>query len=215
MTCISDAESSFDFNVLRAFIFNGTVKMKIETENKIKKTVIFIIAVVLLLMLPVSCINIQSVDDYYSQPTQDITRENKTVSLSISCKTVFDNWDLLDENLKEGDYIPKDGVVLPLTEVVLQEGDTVFDVLSRVVREKRIQMEYEGADNNSYGTAYIEGINYLYEFSCGHLSGWMYRVNGDFPNVGCSNYILKDGDVIEWVYTCDLGKDVGGEFKEQ
>lgn len=70
MTCISDAESSFDFNVLRAFIFNGTVKMKIETENKIKKTVIFIIAVVLLLMLPVSCINIQSVDDYYSQPTQ-------------------------------------------------------------------------------------------------------------------------------------------------
>ena len=189
--------------------------MKIKTKNKIKKTAVFIIAVVLLLMLPVSCINIQSVDDYYSQPTQDITRENKMVSLSISCKTVFDNWDSLDENLKEGDYIPKDGVVLPLTEVVLQEGDTVFDVLSRVVREKRIQMEYEGADNNSYGTAYIEGINYLYEFSCGRLSGWMYRVNGDFPNVGCSNYILKDGDVIEWVYTCDLGKDVGGEFKEQ
>ena len=89
MTCISDAESSFDFNVLRAFIFNGTVKMKIKTENKIKKTAVFIIAVVLLLMLPVSCINIQSVDDYYSQPTQDITRENKTVSLSISCKTVL------------------------------------------------------------------------------------------------------------------------------
>ena len=135
MTYISDNESSFDFNVIRAFIFSWTVKMKIKTENKIKKTAAFIIAVVLLLMLPVSCINIQSVDDYYSQPTQDITRENKTVSLSISCKTVFDNWDLLDENLKEGDYIPKDGVVLPLTEVVLQEGDTVFDVLTKTVTE--------------------------------------------------------------------------------
>ena len=37
----------------------------------------------------------------------------------------------------------------------------------------------------------------------------MYKVNGWFPNYGCSSYYLKDGDVIEWVYTCDLGKDVG------
>lgn len=22
--------------------------------------------------------------------------------------------------------------------------------------------------------------------------------------------MLKDGDVVEWVYTCDLGRDVGG-----
>ena len=57
---------------------------------------------------------------------------------------------------------------------------------------------------------YIEGIHNLYEFDCGDLSGWMYKVNGWFPNYGCSRYQLKQGDVIEWVYTCDLGKDVGG-----
>ena len=69
-------------------------------------------------------------------------------------------------------------------------------------------MEYQGADENNFGSVYIQGINYLYEFSCGPLSGWMYKVNGEFPNRGCSKYELNDGDVIEWVYTCNLGMDV-------
>ncbi len=40
----------------------------------------------------------------------------------------------------------------------------------------------------------------------------MYKVNGWFPNYGCSRYQVEDGDVIcwvYWVYTCDLGADVG------
>ena len=59
-----------------------------------------------------------------------------------------------------------------------------------------------------YNSAYIEGIHNLYEFDCGQLSGWIYKVNGWSPNYGCSRYALKDGDVIEWVYTCNLGIDV-------
>ena len=70
----------------------------------------------------------------------------------------------------------------------------------------------EFSETPLYGSTYIEGIGNLYEFDCGALSGWMYRVNGTFPNYGCSSYILSDGDVVEWVYTCDLGKDVGGEY---
>ena len=42
----------------------------------------------------------------------------------------------------------------------------------------------------------------LYEFDCGSQSGWMYKVNGWFPNYGCSSYKLKDGDAIVWSYTC-------------
>ncbi|MFR4318181.1 MAG: DUF4430 domain-containing protein [Eubacterium sp.] len=57
-------------------------------------------------------------------------------------------------------------------------------------------------------TAYVEGINNIYEFSCGKLSGWMYEVNGEYPNVGCSDYKVKDKDVIEWHYTCNLGEDL-------
>ena len=108
--------------------------------------------------------------------------------------------------------MPNDGVILEKTEYVLRNGDTVFDILQRAVRYNKIHMEYQGADKNSYGSVYIQGINYLYEFSCGPLSGWMYMVNGEFPNYGCSMYELKDGDFIEWVYTCDLGHDIGCQF---
>ena len=45
---------------------------------------------------------------------------------------------------------------------------------------------------------------------CGGSSGWMYSVNGWFPNYGCSQYVLQPGDVLCLLYTCDLGKDIGG-----
>ena len=71
-------------------------------------------------------------------------------------------------------------------------------------------MEFENTP--MYNSAYIEGIHNLYEFDCGELSGWMYKVNDWFPNYGCSRYQLQDGDVICWEYTCDLGVDVGGFY---
>jgi len=46
---------------------------------------------------------------------------------------------------------------------------------------------------------------------CVSLSGWMYTVNGEFPGRGCSQYELKPGDIIEWIFTCDLGRDIGGD----
>ena len=55
---------------------------------------------------------------------------------------------------------------------------------------------------------YISGINYLYELDFGDMSGWIYHVNDDEPLVGCGEYKLSDGDNIEWLYTCDLGKDL-------
>ena len=40
----------------------------------------------------------------------------------------------------------------------------------------------------------------------------MYRVDGVYPHYGCSSYVLRDGQVVEWVYTCDLGRDVGADW---
>ena len=76
---------------------------------------------------------------------------------------------------------------------------------------KNNKIHFEFVNAPLYGSTYVEGIGNLYEFDCGELSGWMYKVNGSFPNYGCSKYILSPGDKIEWVYTCDLGKDIGGE----
>lgn len=129
-----------------------------------------------------------------------------TCTLSIRCDTILDNMDQLKEGKKT--VVPTDGVILAATTVTFSEGESVFDVLKRVTREKRIHMEFR--DTPMYNSAYIEGIHNLYEFDCGPLSGWMYKVNDWFPNYGCSRYVVKDGDKIEWVYTCDLGRDVGG-----
>lgn len=178
-----------------------------------KKDLLAIAIVVVLLVFVFSGTKIQSVDDYYLTHLDDITEDSQTVFLSIRCDTILDNWDDLDPALRYEKYVPSSGVILPRTEYVLRNGDTVYDVFSRAIRHNKIQMEYQGANENSYGSVYVKGINYLYEFSCGPLSGWMYRVNGVFPGYGCSKYQLSDGDEIEWVYTCDLGRDVGNYWE--
>ena len=129
-------------------------------------------------------------------------------TISISCATILDHMDWLDP--AKTALIPANGWILGTTEVEFSEGESVFDVLKRVCVEKKIHMEF--SEVPMYQSAYIEGIYNIYQRDCGDLSGWMYKVNGWFPNYGCSRYILADGDSIAWVYTCDLGNDVGGGY---
>lgn len=56
---------------------------------------------------------------------------------------------------------------------------------------------------------YIAGLG---EFDDGLLSGWMYRVNGQFPLVPAVGFGVSEGDLVEWVFTRDLGADVGDNF---
>ena len=182
-----------------------------RTGNNVKKDLLVLLAVVLLAVFVIRGTEIQSVDEYYLTHIDDISEDSETVFLSIRCDTILENWDALDSALRSEQYVPKDGVILQKTEYVLRPGDSVFDLLSRATRHHKIQMEYQGVRDNGYGSAYIRGIHYLYEFSCGPLSGWLYTVNGAFSGYGCSKYFPKDGDVIEWKYTCDLGRDVGND----
>ncbi|HWR56178.1 MAG TPA: DUF4430 domain-containing protein [Negativicutes bacterium] len=131
-----------------------------------------------------------------------------TCTLSISCSTILDHMDWLDPEKVE--LVPEDGWILKPVTVTFYEGESVFNVLQRTCKQQGIHMEFQNTP--MYNSAYIEGINNLYEFDCGELSGWMYKVNEWFPNYGCSRYSLKDGDVVCWVYTCDLGADVGGFY---
>ena len=130
-----------------------------------------------------------------------------TATFSIECSTILNNLSQLDPDKLE--MVPSGGVILPATTVSCYEGESVFEVLQRVCRDNGIHMESSWTP--IYNSAYIEGIHNLYEFDCGSLSGWMYRVNGWYPNYGCSRYVLADGAVVEWRYTCDLGYDVGGK----
>ena len=146
------------------------------------------------------------------QPTEQ-PQKKRSVTIAIRVDTLLKNWDLLDPSLQSEKYVPNNGVILKTTTYeLLSDNDTVWDVLQRATKEHKIQMEYQGANENIYNSVYIEGINHIYEFSAGPLSGWMYKVNGVYPNYGCSQYTLKDGDVIEWHYTVDLGRDLGHEW---
>lgn len=139
---------------------------------------------------------------------QEINNKKKyTCTFSIECSTILNNLSDLDPDKRH--LVPSDGVILPPTKVTFYEGESVYDVLQRVCKENNIHMESSWTP--VYNSAYIEGINNLYEFDCGELSGWMYRVNGWYPNYGCSRYQLADGEKVEWRYTCDLGNDVGRE----
>lgn len=143
--------------------------------------------------------------------TEVDTQKTYTCTFSIEYTTILNNLSSLNPD-KLG-LISSDGIILEEIEVEFFDGESVFDVLQRVCQENEIHLESEWTP--IYNSAYIEGIGNLYEKDCGELSGWQYRVNGWYPNYGCSRYQLKDGDVVEWRYTCDLGKDVGEEWMEK
>ena len=85
----------------------------------------------------------------------------------------------------------------------MSKGASVFDVLKKVCKDNKIHIE--SSTSPVYKSVYVEGINQLYEFDCGPSSGWLYKVNGEFPNYGCSAYMVEDGDNIDWEYTVTIG----------
>lgn len=129
-----------------------------------------------------------------------------TVTISIRCDTAVNIG--MAKEAKWAGIVPESGCILDTTKVAFEDGDTVFDVLCDVRDTYKLQMQYKG----SSGSQYVQGINNLYEFDGGRWSGWMYCVNGWYPNYGSGQYVVKNGDVIEWNYTCDLGKDLGQDW---
>lgn len=48
----------------------------------------------------------------------------------------------------------------------------------------------------------------LDEMDYGFMSGWMISVNNQFPDVGASDYVVTDGDVVRIQYTLTYGRDL-------
>jgi hypothetical protein len=95
--------------------------------------------------------------------------------------------------------------ILAKTPVEIEGGMTVFDALKAATRANRMHMEFSGNGK----TAYVKGIDNLYEFDNGAASGWIYSVNGEYQGIGCGLCEIKGGDSIVWRYTLDLGADIG------
>lgn len=151
---------------------------------------------------PVQPVVPEPVPPQEQQPTQN----ELVCKLEIRCDNLINCADLDPDKVE---LVPEDGVLFTAADVVFFEGESVFNVLQRTMKQNKQHLEF--VQTPLYNSAFIEGICNLYTFDAGALSGWMYSVNGVFPNYGCSQYVVQAGDVIQWHYTCDLGADLGTE----
>ena len=165
-------------------------------KKKNYKNFIALLLTVALSITVVCVTNFSSAETYYNG--ENITKENTvgSVTMTIRCDTIVGKGN--------SEYIPQNGIILDTAKFQIEKGDTVYDILIEAAKKYKIQVENEGNTEMTY----ISGINYLYEFDYGDLSGWVYHVNGKAPSVGCGEYTLSSGDVIEWHYTCNLGNDI-------
>ena len=150
--------------------------------------------------------DIRSAKDYYSGEVPEKSDTIGTVTMTIRCDTIAGKSD--------SEYIPEDGCILDVTDFQIEEGDTVFDVLSEAAQTYGLQVENTGSSGSAHGLVYIAGINYIYEMDFGDLSGWVYHVNGITPSRNCGEYVLSDGDAIEWLYTTELGHDLNEVYED-
>ena len=137
----------------------------------------------------------------------------KTCTVTIDCSELRERPEKLKIPEKIA-FVPKNGYIVKDVTVEFKDGESVFDVLRKVCQThtctdnckfcqaEGIQME--STYTPQFDNYYVEGIHQLYEKDCGGTSGWTYWVNGVFPNYGCSQYKVKPGDRIEWVYSIEM-----------
>lgn len=123
-----------------------------------------------------------------------------TCTVEIRCDELVDNEALTNEDILP--FIAEDGAILAAAAVEFAEGDTVFDVLKTVTKDNKIPMDFE----ESSATTFVKGINNIYGGELGDMSGWLYQVNEESPNVGCADYVLQDGDAVVWYYSAGMAE---------
>ncbi len=121
------------------------------------------------------------------------TKHENMCTVSVSCAGIDRN--SLTRNKQK--IIPEDGVILSKTQVNIIEGETAYDILIKILKDKKIP--YEKVDNPLTG-AYFTSIGNLSERDCGLNSGWIYKINGADATESASKYVVKASDIIEWIY---------------
>ena len=91
------------------------------------------------------------------------------------------------------------GTVLEPETVKLKKGDSVADLLIRALKSHKLAYETRGAG----ALLYVAGIDGLFEFDDGPLSGWKYRVNDEVIGRSSGVYKPVPGDRIAWFYASE------------
>ncbi|MBQ3054444.1 MAG: DUF4430 domain-containing protein [Clostridia bacterium] len=130
--------------------------------------------------------------------------KSETFSIKISCETVLENKDKLPEEKRE--LVPENGIFYENDHLEFSQGQTLYQVLKTLMQKEKIHIDFN--TSNSFGSVYVRGIGNIYELDCGNLSGWFMKINGEFPNEDCGSYKVKQGDIVEFLYTCNMGEDL-------
>lgn len=133
-----------------------------------------------------------------TSPPQVNGNENEkiTVTFSVDCRNAI-NYGILSQG-SFAQVLPADGIILSTSAITVKNGESVMSALKKILKENRINFSISSS-------GYVRMISGLSEFDCGAYSGWMYKVNGVLPSVSTKSYPLKDGDEVEFVYTCKMG----------
>ncbi|WP_181406424.1 DUF4430 domain-containing protein [Terrilactibacillus laevilacticus] len=91
----------------------------------------------------------------------------------------------------------KMGTFVNKANVPINEKMTLITATVKYLKEKHIQYSVTGSGSSTY----VEGINNLYEFDHGPMSGWMVKKNGTLLSRSSGAVTVSNGDSITWIYT--------------
>jgi len=163
------------------------------TGKRSWKNYLSIVVICSIMVTGIHFVNISSADSYYT--SAKYSGNTISTTIVIRCDTV----------VGLADFIPDDGCILAQSEIEVPENGTAYDQLILAAKAYNLLLDKQS-------DSYIRAINNVSELDYGALSGWMYCVNGEFADVGCSEFKLKNGDYVEWQYTRNLGKDISSTY---
>ena len=136
-------------------------------------------------------------DEKEQAPTQEPKAAESTggatVTISINCA-----------NATKADVpgAPESGWIIVEQEIALEDDDTVWNVISRVCRNKGIAVSKIG----SGASIFVKAIDGVAPVSA--QSGWMFSIDGEYILSSAGNITLIGGEIIRWKYTVNGGDDL-------
>ena len=135
--------------------------------------------------------------DTQNPTSKNQEKEEITVFLTVDCHTAVE-WGLLEKEPTYQSTIPQNGILFS-GAVTVREGDSALTAIKKALKSEHLAYKITPS------SGYISSVGGLSERQCGATSGWMYRVNGVFPNLSSKYYTLQEGDKLELLYTCQKG----------
>ena len=142
------------------------------------------------------------------KPLEDLYYREVSVKLTVRGYTTKSNVKPMAVEEKISASFELDGIDKMTIEKTdyrdLPETATAFDVFEKALKENGYTYKAKGS--------YVQSItdkdgNTLAELDEGPNSGWMFKVNGKFPDKSMSAYGLSDGDCVTIYYTKDYTKE--------